>query len=150
MHECMQYFSFLIFLIFCLILAFKKKCMSALRMNEHIHRILWWFMRMYDGNAYVLFLIKWECMHKTSFFIIDFWLIFFENTGIKLYFFIFLKIKMHRWMHKNSILLFYISIRMYFQNSSYVIEGSMDAFEDVWCICECMLYVKICDACLDV
>jgi len=32
-------------------------------------------------------------MHKTSFFIIDF---FFENAGIKLYFFIFLKVKMHR------------------------------------------------------
>jgi len=32
---------------------------------------------------------------------------------------------------QNFIFLFYISIRMYFQNSSYVIECSMDAFEDV-------------------
>jgi len=39
---------------------------------------------------------------------------------------------------QNFIFLFYISIRMYFQNSSYVIECSIDAFEDVWCICECM------------
>ena len=34
---------------------------------------------------------------------------FFENAGIKLYFFIFLKIKMHRWMDKNSILFFSFS-----------------------------------------
>jgi len=39
---------------------------------------------------------------------------------------------------------------MYFQNSSYVIDCSTDAFEDVWCMCECMMYVMICDACLDV
>jgi len=53
MHECVQYFSFLIFLmiVFCLILAFRKRCMSALRTYEHIHEILWWFMRMYVWNA---------------------------------------------------------------------------------------------------
>jgi len=34
-------------------------------------------------------------------------------------------------MHKALFSLFYISFKMYFQNSSYVIECSMDAFEDV-------------------
>jgi len=53
-------------------------------------------------------------------------------------------------MRKTLFSLFYISIRMYFQNFSYVIEYSMDAFEDIWCTWECMIYVKICDACLDV
>jgi len=52
MYECVQYFSFLIFLIFfCLILAFRKRCMSVLRTYEHIYEILWWFMRMYVWNA---------------------------------------------------------------------------------------------------
>jgi len=48
-------------------------------------------------------------------------------------------------MNKPLFSLFYISFKMYFQNSSYVIECSMDAFEDVWCMCECMMYVMICD-----
>jgi len=69
----------------------------------------------------------YEWMHKTLFFNFDF-----------------------KRIHKTLFSLFYISIRMYFPNSSYVIECSMDAFEDVWCIYECMIYVKICDACLDV
>jgi len=45
-------------------------------------------------------------------------------------------------MHKTQFSLFYISFKMYFQNSSYVIDCSMDAFEDVWCIVNvwCMLW----------
>ena len=52
MYKCVQYFSFLIFLIFfCLILAFRKRCMSVLKTYERIYEILWWFMRMYVWNA---------------------------------------------------------------------------------------------------
>jgi len=68
-------------------------------------------------------------MHKTLFFIFEWECM---NDCIKLF------------------SLFYISFKMYFQNSSYVIECNMDAFEDVRCMCECMMYVMICDACLDV
>ena len=69
-------------------------------------------------------------MHKTLFF--RFFLLFFmkmHEQCIKLYF------------------LYYISFKMYFHNSSYVIECSMDAFEDVWCMCKCTMYVKLCDVC---
>ena len=50
MYESVQYFSFLIFLIFS-ILAFRKRCMSVLRTYEHIYEILGWFMRMYVWNT---------------------------------------------------------------------------------------------------
>jgi len=71
-------------------------------------------------------------MHKTLFLIFSF---FYKNAWT---------------MHKTLFSLFYISFKIYFQNSSYVIECSMDAFENVWCMSKCMMYVKICDACLDV
>jgi len=37
-------------------------------------------------------------------------------------------------MYKTLFYLFYISFKMYFQNSSYVRECSMDVFEDIRCI----------------
>jgi len=81
-------------------------------------------------------------MHKTLFFVLI------VRECIKLYFSLFFY--ENAWtMHKTLFSLFYISFKMYFQNSSYVIECSMDAFEDVGCICKCMMYVMICDACLD-
>ena len=46
-----------------------------------------------------------------------------ECTKLTLFYFDFKR------MHKTLFSLFYISIRMYFQNSSYVTECSMDAFE---------------------
>jgi len=48
---CTIFFIFDILDFFCLILAFRKRCMSVLRMYEHIYEILWWFMRMYVWNA---------------------------------------------------------------------------------------------------
>ena len=95
-----------------------------------------------DAQNSIFFSFDFKRMHKTLSFCFDckrmhktlFFTFFYENAWT---------------MHKTLFCLFYISFKMYFQNSSYVIEYSMDAFEDVWCICECMMYVVICDQCLD-
>ena len=92
--------------------------------------IFWWCMN--GCTKLYFFSFDFKRMHKTLFFTFSFC---YENALT---------------MHKNLFSLFYISFKMYFQNSFYVIECSMDAFEDVWCMCKCMMYVMICDACLDV
>jgi len=108
--------------------------------NENNTFFLWWCINGCTKLYFFVLMLR-ECIKLYFFFCFDF-----KRMHKTLFFtFSFFFMRMHEQCIKLYVLYFSISFKMYFQNSSYVIECSMDAFEDKWWKCKYMMYVKLCD-----